>query len=89
MAGQLSAGDFVAIILFIQQLVFPTALLGFTITAYQRGEVSLDRIEAIFERSLRFAMPRGRFLCLKPVGHLQAKGLTFTYPGQKARRWTM
>ena len=48
-AGRLSPGDFVAIILYIQQLVFPTALLGFTITAYQRGEVSLDRIEAIFE----------------------------------------
>ena len=39
-SARLSPGDFVAIILYIQQLVFPTALLGFTITAYQRGEVS-------------------------------------------------
>ncbi|MGB7088069.1 MAG: ABC transporter ATP-binding protein [Phormidesmis sp.] len=80
-AGRLSPGDFVAIILFIQQLVFPTALLGFTITAYQRGEVSLDRIEAIFDAkpqirdmSRAIALPRAK-------GRLEAKDLTFTYPG--------
>ncbi len=82
-AGTLTPGDFVAIILYIQQLVFPTALLGFTITAYQRGEVSLDRIEAIFDvqptirdRPESIPLPR-------PVGRLQAKNLTFTYPGAK------
>jgi ATP-binding cassette, subfamily B, multidrug efflux pump len=82
-AGRLTPGDFVAIILYIQQLVFPTALLGFTITAYQRGEVSLDRIEAIFDaqptirdRAEPISLPR-------PVGRLQAQNLTFTYPGAK------
>jgi ATP-binding cassette, subfamily B, multidrug efflux pump len=82
-AGRLTPGDFVAIILYIQQLVFPTALLGFTITAYQRGEVSLDRIEAIFDaqptirdRAEPISLPR-------PVGRLQAQDLTFTYPGAK------
>ena len=80
-AGQLSAGDFVAIILFIQQLVFPTALLGFTITAYQRGEVSLDRIEAIFAAQPKIRDAQGAISLPEPVGHLQAKGLTFTYPG--------
>lgn len=46
-AGTLSVGDFLALILYVERLVFPTALLGFTITAYQRGEVSIDRIESI------------------------------------------
>ena len=36
-----------ALLLFAERLVFPTALLGFTITAYQRGEVSIDRLESI------------------------------------------
>jgi ATP-binding cassette subfamily B multidrug efflux pump len=45
--GSLSVGDFVALLLYVERLVFPTALLGFTITAYQRGEVSIDRVEAI------------------------------------------
>lgn len=80
-SGRLSPGDFVAIILFIQQLVFPTALLGFTITAYQRGEVSLDRIEAIFEAKPKIRDAAAAIALPHPVGHLQAQNLTFTYPG--------
>jgi ATP-binding cassette subfamily B protein len=38
-AGTLTVGDFLALLLYVERLVFPTALLGFTITAYQRGEV--------------------------------------------------
>ncbi|MGC1394493.1 MAG: ABC transporter transmembrane domain-containing protein, partial [Coleofasciculaceae cyanobacterium] len=45
--GDITVGDFVALLLYAERLVFPTALLGFTITAYQRGEVSVDRIESI------------------------------------------
>ncbi len=80
-AGSLTAGDFVAITLFIQQLVFPTALLGFTITAYQRGEVSLDRVEAIFEAQPRIRSTHQAIPLPKPTGRLQARNLTFTYPG--------
>ncbi len=82
-AGRLSPGDFVAIILYIQQLVFPTALLGFTITAYQRGEVSLDRIEAIFETQPRIRDAAATVSLPQPAGYLRAQGLTFTYPGSK------
>ncbi|MEM8503140.1 MAG: ABC transporter ATP-binding protein [Cyanobacteria bacterium P01_D01_bin.1] len=82
-AGRLSPGDFVAIILYIQQLVFPTALLGFTITAYQRGEVSLDRIEAIFETQPRIRNAASMIALPQPVGRLRAEGLTFTYPGSR------
>lgn len=80
-AGSLTAGDFIAIILFIQQLVFPTALLGFTITAYQRGEVSLDRVEAIFDAQPRIRSTHQAIPLPNPAGRLQARNLTFTYPG--------
>ncbi|MGB5916681.1 MAG: ABC transporter ATP-binding protein [Phormidesmis sp.] len=79
--GRLSPGDFVAVILYIQQLVFPTALLGFTITAYQRGEVSLDRIEAIFAAQPKIRDDAQAIALPHPVGHLRAQNLTFTYPG--------
>ncbi|MEL6551869.1 MAG: ABC transporter ATP-binding protein [Cyanobacteria bacterium J06621_11] len=82
-SGALSPGDFVAIVLYIQQLVFPTALLGFTITAYQRGEVSLDRIEAIFDAKPKIRDTSKAITLPNPVGRLQAKDLTFTYPGAK------
>ncbi|MEL7331240.1 MAG: ABC transporter ATP-binding protein [Cyanobacteria bacterium J06560_2] len=82
-SGKLSPGDFVAIILYIQQLVFPTALLGFTITAYQRGEVSLDRIEAIFDAQPKIRDNSQAIALPNPIGSLRAKNLTFTYPGSK------
>ena len=79
--GQMTAGDFVAIFLFIQQLVFPTALLGFTITAYQRGEVSLDRVEAIFAAKPEIRNTSSAIALPHPVGRLEARNLTFTFPG--------
>ena len=80
-AGRLTAGDFVSIILYIQQLVFPTALLGFTITAYQRGEVSLDRIEAIFNAQPQIRDTSAAIALPNAVGNMEARDLTFTYPG--------
>ena len=81
--GVISVGDFVALILYVERLIFPTALLGFTITAYQRGEVSIDRIESILTvqptiRSLPSAAPLPQN---EIKGRLQARHLTFTYPG--------
>jgi ATP-binding cassette subfamily B multidrug efflux pump len=81
--GFLSAGDFVSLLLFVGQLVFPTALLGFTITAYQRGEVSIDRIEAIFTTQPQIATP-AQAVALPTTriqGRLEARHLSYTYPG--------
>lgn len=82
-SGAISVGDFVALLLYVERLVFPTALLGFTITAYQRGEVSIDRIETILTVEPKIqdgpgaiALPRDRVR-----GELSAQHLTFAYPG--------
>lgn len=82
-SGALSIGDFLALLLYVERLVFPTALLGFTITAYQRGEVSIDRIESILTVTPRIQdinhpihVPRERV-----SGQLTARNLSFTYPG--------
>jgi len=81
--GEISVGDFVKMLLYVQQLVFPTALLGFTITAYQRGEVSLDRIEAIL--SVEPAIQNDDRAIALPIetvqGRLDAVGLNYTYSG--------
>jgi len=81
-SGTISVGDFVALLLFVERLVFPTALLGFTITAYQRGEVSIDRIETILtvepkirDRDNPISLPRSQVR-----GALEAHDLTFSYP---------
>lgn len=81
--GTITVGGFVALILYLERLIFPTALLGFTITAYQRGEVSIDRIEAILTAQPAIAnRPNAIALPLTDIkGELHARNLTFTYPG--------
>ena len=82
--GEITVGDFVALILFVERLVFPTALLGFTITAYQRGEVSIDRLEAILAQGAKIQtvanpiIPEGKI-----QGQIVAQNLTYRYPDSK------
>ncbi|NEQ99814.1 MAG: ABC transporter ATP-binding protein [Cyanothece sp. SIO2G6] len=84
--GTLSIGDFVSLQLYVGQLVFPTALLGFTISAYQRGEVSLDRIEAILQAQPTIQdAPQIKMLPLEQIqGRLEARNLTYAFPDSKA-----
>jgi ATP-binding cassette, subfamily B, multidrug efflux pump len=82
--GALPVKDFVSLIILTGQLAFPTALMGFTITAYQRGEVSIDRIEAILSEQPQIQDATGA-IAIPPEhlqGHLTATGLTFAYPNQ-------
>ncbi|MCL1465142.1 ABC transporter ATP-binding protein [Argonema galeatum] len=81
--GNLSIGNFLALILYVERLVFPTALLGFTITTYQRGEVSIDRVESILTVEAKIKdEPDAIALPEKQVkGKVQARGLSYTYPG--------
>jgi len=81
----MSVGDFLALLIYVERLVFPTALLGFTITAYQRGEVSLDRIEGILQEKPKITTSPDA-LVLAPdqlKGEITAKHLSYTYPGAK------
>ncbi|MGB0563210.1 MAG: ABC transporter ATP-binding protein [Spirulinaceae cyanobacterium] len=83
-AGEIQVGQFVALLIYVERLVFPTALLGFTITAYQRGEVSIDRIESILTVEPEIQNAEAA-IALPPElveGKLSAYNLTYTYPGQ-------
>ena len=82
-SGQITVGDFVALVLFVERLVFPTALLGFTITAYQQGEVSIDRVESITKAEPKIKnAPHAIVLPLEEIrGEITARHLTYTYPG--------
>jgi ATP-binding cassette, subfamily B, multidrug efflux pump len=83
--GTLSVGDFVALLIYVERLVFPTALLGFTITAYQRGEVSIDRVDTIFTAKPKIKTESGAInLEMSQVkGELAARNLSYTYIGAK------
>jgi len=86
-AGTLTVGDFLALLIYVKNLVFPTALLGFTITAYQRGEVSIDRLESIF--SVKSKIENATNVIHLPTerirGELTAKNLSYAYAGATAQ----
>ena len=70
--GRLSIGDLVALILYVERLVFPTALLGFTLNTFQTGQVSLERVEELLRR--------------KPLVTSPAQPLAIATPGAGQRR---
>lgn len=81
-SGTLAVGNFLILLIYVERLVFPTALLGFTITTYQRGEVSIDRLEAILSVTpkIKDADDVIHLLRDEVKGELTAKNLNFTYP---------
>jgi ATP-binding cassette subfamily B protein len=85
--GDITVGEFVALLLYLERLIFPTAILGFTITAYQRGVVSVDRIEAILQvkPAIADALPSAEidFDIATMHGSLQARDLCYRYPGSE------
>jgi len=81
--GRLSIGDLVALILYVERLVFPTALLGFTLNTFQTGQVSLERIETLLQRQPTIVSPpQPQPLKRHAAGGLEARGLTVHYPGR-------
>ena len=80
-SGRLSIGDLVALILFVERLVFPTALLGFTLNTFQTGQVSLERVEELLRRRPLIISPVSPTPpALPSLGAVEARGLTVRYP---------
>ena len=84
-AGRLSIGGLVALILYVEQLVFPTALLGFTLNTFQTGQVSLERVEELLKREAKIKDPDPSDAQPQPTaehrGRFEARGLTVQYQG--------
>lgn len=80
--GLITVGDFIALIIYVERLVFPTALLGFTITTYQQGEVSIDRVSAItqVEPKIKNNIDSVTLNLEDIKGEIKAVNLTYTYP---------
>ena len=84
-AGRLSIGGLVALILYVEQLVFPTALLGFTLNTFQTGQVSLERVEELLKREPEIKDPDPSDVQPQPTaerrGRFEARDLTVQYQG--------
>ena len=83
--GFITIGGLVALILYVERLVFPTALLGFTINTFQLGQVSLDRIEEIFQSEPKIKNEKSYKISKEAIkGLIEAKDLKIRYENSKA-----
>jgi len=83
--GFITIGGLVALILYVERLVFPTALLGFTLNTFQLGQVSLDRIEEIFKSEPKIKNDKNYKDSKKTIkGLIEAKNLKIGYENSKA-----
>ena len=83
--GFITIGGLVALILYVERLVFPTALLGFTLNTFQLGQVSLDRIEEIFKSEPKIKNEKNYKDSKKTIkGLIEAKNLKIGYENSKA-----
>ena len=81
-AETLSIGGLVALILYVERLVFPTALLGFTLNTFQTGQVSLERVEELLRRQPVIADPLNpESLPERIHGKIEARDLSVRYEG--------
>ncbi len=84
-AGTLSIGGLVALIIYVEQLVFPTALLGFTLNTFQTGQVSLERVEELLQREPAIQDRTSTTSITKqghqPRGRFEARNLKVRYDG--------
>jgi len=79
-AGSLSIGGLVALILYVERLVFPTALLGFTLNTFQTGQVSLERVEELLARRPVITDPPEPNHLNQPIqGRIEARNLCIRY----------
>ena len=78
--GSLTVGGLVALILYVERLVFPTALLGFTINTFQLGQVSLERVEELLTHEPIIKDKDKTIKITKPIlGKLEARNLSIKY----------
>ena len=77
-AGDLSAGQFVAIFSYLEMLIWPMIGAGFTVNLLQRGAAALGRINEILDvKPGIVSAPDG--IRSVPVGRIEVRGLTFSY----------
>jgi len=76
-------GDLLTLIIYVERLIFPTAILGFVMVTYQRGLVSIGRIQGILDIPPAIVDTADAIALTKEnvIGKIEARDLTFTYAG--------
>ncbi len=78
--GFLTLGDFVAFNSYLGMLIWPITAIGWVANMFQRGSVSLERINSIMDEKPEIS-DNETVDKASIVGSIEFKGLNFTYPG--------
>ncbi len=75
-------GDLLTLIIYVERLIFPTAILGFVMVTYQRGLVSIGRIQGILDIPPAIINAPDAIALRKEqvTGKIEARDLSFTFP---------
>lgn len=83
---EITTGDFVAFISYLQLLTWPVTALGWGFNLIKRGAVSLGRIERVLSESPEIADRPGVVgLPARPGPELRVENLSFSYPGEEKK----
>jgi ATP-binding cassette, subfamily B, multidrug efflux pump len=86
-AGEISAGEFVAFIFYLAMLTWPMIALGWVINLFQRGAASMARINRILatESAIRESPEPADIAAVR--GEIEFRDVWFRYPGTE--RWVL
>lgn len=79
--GEISLGDFVAFNSYLGMLVWPISAVGWVLNMFQRGSVSLQRINTILDEKPEIEDDPDPAPISSIEGAIEIRDLTFTYPG--------
>jgi ATP-binding cassette subfamily B protein len=80
--GQITTGDFVAFISYLNLLTWPIMAMGWVTNLVQRGSASMRRINGILEELPEVTDPAQPVHIPQIRGKIEIEGLFFTHPGQ-------
>lgn len=78
LANRMSPGDIVAMLSYLQMLVWPMIGAGFTVNTLQRGAASLKRVNEVLDTMPDIVSPPGAYGDI-PEGEIEFSSLTFSY----------
>jgi ATP-binding cassette, subfamily B, multidrug efflux pump len=86
-AGEITAGQFIAFIFYLAMLTWPMIALGWVINLFQRGAASMGRINGIMSTPAAIADPDQPHPLPRIAGEIEFSDVWFRYPGTE--RWVL
>lgn len=78
--GRITVGDFAAMMFYLQMLAQPTGVLGFVLSALQRGTAALRRVRELSEMEITLADPPEPVDAPITHGEVTVRDLTVVFP---------